>query len=185
MISGGLGGLGRSAARWMASMGARNLILLSRSGPKSDAAKDLIEELTEKGVCVRTPKCDVTAIDALAAALRECYDMPRIRGCIQGTMVLQVSAMLLSHVVTEANVILGLDFRKNDICAMANNHQFKNSKYYQPPHPASVGHGVLHCPLISVWHRRIYIPIQLCGGKYLSRRVCALSPLSWTARGRS
>ncbi|KUJ12390.1 uncharacterized protein LY89DRAFT_722023 [Mollisia scopiformis] len=35
MISGGLGGLGRSMTRWMASRGAKNIILPSRSGPVS------------------------------------------------------------------------------------------------------------------------------------------------------
>lgn len=89
MIAGGLGGLGRSAARWMASMGAKNLILLSRSGPKATAAQELIRELTDQGVRVRAPQCDLTSSEALTRALEECRDLPPIRGCIQGTMVLQ------------------------------------------------------------------------------------------------
>ncbi|KAI2942232.1 hypothetical protein CBS147321_5394 [Aspergillus niger] len=89
LIAGGLGGLGRSAARWMASMGAKNLILLSRSGPKATAAQELIRELTDQGVRVRAPRCDLTSSEALTRALEECRDLPPIRGCIQGTMVLQ------------------------------------------------------------------------------------------------
>ncbi|PWY83831.1 hypothetical protein BO94DRAFT_519435 [Aspergillus sclerotioniger CBS 115572] len=89
VIAGGLGGLGRSAARWMASMGAKNLILLSRSGPQSVAAQALVRELTERGVEVRAPKCDATIPAALASALEHCNDLPPIRGCIQATMVLQ------------------------------------------------------------------------------------------------
>ncbi|GKZ24448.1 type I Iterative Polyketide synthase (PKS) [Aspergillus brasiliensis] len=89
LIAGGLGGLGRSAARWMASMGAKNLILLSRSGPKAAAAQELIRELTDQGVRVRAPRCDLTSSEALTRALEECKDLPPIRGCIQGTMVLQ------------------------------------------------------------------------------------------------
>lgn len=39
VIPGGLGGIGRRMARWMAARGARYLILLSRSGLHSDSAK--------------------------------------------------------------------------------------------------------------------------------------------------
>lgn len=90
LIAGGLGGLGRSAARWMALMGAKHLILLSRSGAKSDAAQKLIQDLTKQGVLVKAPKCDITSIDSLSVALKECSDLPPIRGCLQGVMVLQV-----------------------------------------------------------------------------------------------
>ncbi|PYH88109.1 hypothetical protein BO71DRAFT_489013 [Aspergillus ellipticus CBS 707.79] len=91
VIAGGLGGLGRSAASWMASMGARHLLLLSRSGPKSAAAQALIQTLQAQGVQVRTPKCDVTSLDALRTAIGDCAaaNWPPIRGCLQGTMVLQ------------------------------------------------------------------------------------------------
>lgn len=74
----------------MASMGARHLILLSRSGPKSDASLYLIQELTDQGVNVKTPRCDVASVDALSEVLRDYSDLPPIKGCIQATMVLQV-----------------------------------------------------------------------------------------------
>ena len=91
MISGGLGGLGRSAARWMASRGARYLILLSRSGPRSEVALALLQELRNQGVHVEAPACDVTLKDTLAAVIEKCKEvMPPIKGCIQGTMVLKV-----------------------------------------------------------------------------------------------
>jgi short-subunit dehydrogenase len=74
----------------MASMGAKHLILLSRSGVKSDAAQKLIQDLTKQGVQVKAPKCDVTSINSLSIALKECKDLPPIKGCLQGIMVLQV-----------------------------------------------------------------------------------------------
>lgn len=74
----------------MVQRGARNLILLSRSGPKSDAAKQLMEELRGLGVCIRAPKCDVSSVASLSDALSHCSDMPPIKGCLQATMVLQV-----------------------------------------------------------------------------------------------
>lgn len=90
VIAGGLGGLGRSAARWMASRGARNLILLSRSSVRSEAAVALIEELNANGVHVEAPPCDVTYVDMLRTVLTRCVEtMPPIRGCIQACMQLK------------------------------------------------------------------------------------------------
>ncbi|KAA8905059.1 fatty acid synthase S-acetyltransferase [Sphaerosporella brunnea] len=92
VISGGLGGLGRSVARWMASRKAKNLILLSRSGAQSDASKALVAELEASGVKIAAPKCDVSDEETLAAVIKECSkDMPPIKGCIQGSMVLRDS----------------------------------------------------------------------------------------------
>lgn len=89
-MAGGLGGLGRSAARWMCQRGARYLILLSRSGASSTAAKTLIQDLEKSGVTVQAPQCDVASSTSLIEALKQCENMPPIKGCIQGTMVLQV-----------------------------------------------------------------------------------------------
>ena len=74
----------------MASRGAKNLILLSRSGPQSEAAVDLIEELGVVGVQVQCPKCDVTNAPFLRAELDKCSRaMPPIKGCIQASMHLR------------------------------------------------------------------------------------------------
>ena len=74
----------------MAGRGAKNLILLSRSGPKRDAARTLIEELSALGVRVEAPPCDVTDPVSLQSVLDSCTKtMPPIKGCIQGTMVLR------------------------------------------------------------------------------------------------
>ncbi|KAK7729951.1 Type I Iterative PKS [Diaporthe eres] len=92
VIAGGLGGLGRSVARWMAGRGAKNLILLSRRGPVQDAAKQLVQELEITCDNVATPACDVTDSEALRDVIEKCSaTMPPVRGCIQGSMVLKVS----------------------------------------------------------------------------------------------
>ncbi|KAK4159042.1 reducing polyketide synthase FUB1 [Cladorrhinum sp. PSN259] len=86
VLAGGLGGLGRSMARWFARRGARHLILLSRSG----AARTLIAELRALGCTVAAPACDVGNRDQLSAALAASLaTMPPIRGCVQGAMVLR------------------------------------------------------------------------------------------------
>ncbi|PGH03618.1 hypothetical protein AJ79_07309 [Helicocarpus griseus UAMH5409] len=90
VISGGLGGLGRSIARWMAGRGAKNLILLSRSGARSDQAKSLVEELEGNGIVVATPACDIAEESILQSTLKDCLKtMPPIKGCIQASMALE------------------------------------------------------------------------------------------------
>ena len=90
LIAGGLGGLGRSAAQWMARRGAKHLILLSRSGTRAEAAQNLVANLRAMGVEVATPQCDVASSDSLSTTLMECGSfMPPIKGCLQATMVLR------------------------------------------------------------------------------------------------
>lgn len=101
VIAGGLGGLGRSVARWMASRGAKHLVLLSRRGPVQAAAKELVREL--EAICenVATPACDVTDIASLRQVIEDCSKtMPPIRGCIQGSMVLKVSSTFSTRIGT-------------------------------------------------------------------------------------
>lgn len=91
LISGGLGGLGRTISRWLVERGAKNLILLSRSGAKSEASLVFLLELKQLGVNVTAPPCDVTDIASLQTVLEQCaIDMPPIKGCVQGSMVLRV-----------------------------------------------------------------------------------------------
>ncbi|KAL4797778.1 KR domain-containing protein [Aspergillus venezuelensis] len=79
VIAGGLGGLGRGIARWMVSCGAWYLLLLSRSGARDDEAV----------TALATP-CDITNRLMLEAFLGQAsHCMPRIKGCIQATMVLK------------------------------------------------------------------------------------------------
>jgi acyl transferase domain-containing protein/NADPH:quinone reductase-like Zn-dependent oxidoreductase/aryl carrier-like protein len=86
VICGGTGGIGRGIARWCAARGARNLILLSRSGAKGKEAQELVTELTDQGVHVETPPCDLADEEALRMVLRDCtIRMPPIKGCVQAS----------------------------------------------------------------------------------------------------
>ncbi|KAL8726146.1 MAG: hypothetical protein Q9166_006903 [cf. Caloplaca sp. 2 TL-2023] len=90
VITGGLGGLGRSIARWMTSRRAKYLLLLSRTGAKDEAAVSLLEELKEKGVNVAAPACDISDERTLVSILKQYAEtFPPIKGCIQGAMVLR------------------------------------------------------------------------------------------------
>lgn len=92
VVAGGFGGLGRSIIRWMVDRGARHLIILSRSGPRTDAARSLVQELGSRGVHIATPEIDISDLRALQTSLAQLegrHDMPPIRGCIQATVVLR------------------------------------------------------------------------------------------------
>ncbi|KAF5690649.1 polyketide synthase [Fusarium denticulatum] len=90
LVAGGSGGLGRAIIRWMADRGAKHLIVPSRSGATSQAAADLVAELTSRGVNIVAPQCDVSVREDVTVMLEECSrTMPPIKGCINAAMVLQ------------------------------------------------------------------------------------------------
>ncbi|MFF6954661.1 SDR family NAD(P)-dependent oxidoreductase [Streptomyces iakyrus] len=69
LITGGTGGLGAHAARWLAANGAEHLLLVSRRGPDAPGAQALRAELTEAGAAVTISACDVADRAALTALL--------------------------------------------------------------------------------------------------------------------
>ena len=77
----------------MVDHGAKNLIFANRSGLARQNAKDLVQQLQDKGVTVAVYACDVCEPAQLADLIAQCSkSMPPIRGVIQGAMVLRVSA---------------------------------------------------------------------------------------------
>lgn len=91
IIIGGLGGLGRSAALYMAECGAKHLAFLSRSGSSDRNAESLSTELAKRGAQAIFHSCDVADADQLRLVLEKYdgHDMPQVAGCIQGAMVLR------------------------------------------------------------------------------------------------
>ena len=100
----------------MASRNAKHLILLSRSGVKTKAAQLLMDELKTGGVSAKAPICDVSDMASLASVLAECNkEMPPIKGCIQGSMVLKVWTVS-PHLNTFRQLLMpftGCDLRQN------------------------------------------------------------------------
>ncbi|TGJ78460.1 hypothetical protein E0Z10_g10307, partial [Xylaria hypoxylon] len=93
VIAGGTGGLGLKTAEWMVKdKGARNLLLLSRSGLEKGGAgaAKAISKLREQGAVVEAPQCDISDINALRRVIdKHRGSMPPIAGCIQSSMVLK------------------------------------------------------------------------------------------------
>lgn len=69
LLVGGMGGIGGSIARWMASNGARHIVFLSRSAGKKKEDEVLMHELTEMGCNVLAVAGDVCDISALRNAV--------------------------------------------------------------------------------------------------------------------
>jgi acyl transferase domain-containing protein len=88
LITGGLGGLGLKAAAWMASHGARNLVLVSRKAP-SEEALGVIEDLQRGGVRVDVYAADVGSMPQIEEVFRKVQDTrPIIGGIIHAAGVL-------------------------------------------------------------------------------------------------
>lgn len=80
----------------MASRGARHLILISRSGARTEDAKTFTRELEVKGIRVYAPACDITDKSALQDVITYCSEkMPPITGCIQASAVLKVRSLFI------------------------------------------------------------------------------------------
>lgn len=91
LLAGGLGGLGRSIALWMAARGAKNLIFLSRSKKVTESTLKMVADLKKLECNVYVFGCDLIDRSRLRTVLAECHrTLPPIKGCIQCSMVLQV-----------------------------------------------------------------------------------------------
>jgi len=94
LITGGLGGLGRSLARWMVEQGARHLVLVGRSAPGASAARE-IDALRALGAEVRTAPCDVSRPDEVWRIVREIEaEMPPLRGVVHAAVVVADRTLL-------------------------------------------------------------------------------------------
>jgi NADPH:quinone reductase-like Zn-dependent oxidoreductase/NADP-dependent 3-hydroxy acid dehydrogenase YdfG len=89
LISAGASGFGLEIARWMLGRGARNFVLLSRTGPKTDADRESIEWMMEQGARVLLAQADITDADAVRRLLgRIQRELPPLAGVIHGAAVM-------------------------------------------------------------------------------------------------
>jgi acyl transferase domain-containing protein/acyl carrier protein len=93
VITGGLGGIGLTVARWLVAQGAQHLVLIGRRAPDRAAAQ-VVADLQEHGTTVVARQADVTDRAALAAVFTSMADMPPIRGVIHAAAVLNDATVL-------------------------------------------------------------------------------------------
>lgn len=97
LLSGGLGGLGRTIAQWMIEKGAKNILIISRNAESHPEAAPLVELGQKKGCIVHVRNCDVSNEQSLLNLFSDCTStMPPIKGLIQGAMQLNVRPAMLS-----------------------------------------------------------------------------------------
>jgi len=89
LVTGGLGGFGLKTAQWLVSKGARNLVLISRSGPASEEAQSAIAQIKKEGVKVYAASCDVTDKEALSTLLADITtNLPPLKGIVHAATVI-------------------------------------------------------------------------------------------------
>lgn len=76
----------------MADKGARHFVLVSRSGPQTAEARDIIDALIARGVRVDLCQCDIGRQADVEQHLTPLLkSVPRVGGVIFGPMILRVS----------------------------------------------------------------------------------------------
>jgi NAD(P)-dependent dehydrogenase (short-subunit alcohol dehydrogenase family)/acyl carrier protein len=94
LITGGLGGLGLSVARWLVTQGARHLVLAGRHAP-SPAAHNTLSALEQAGAQVVVVSCDIADERAVAELLAQiAARLPPLRGVVHAAGVLNDGVLL-------------------------------------------------------------------------------------------
>jgi len=89
LLTGGASGFGLSVAQWMTTKGARNLVLMSRSGVKTDFERNIVKNMEENGVNVMIAKGSVNDQADVDRIFKEVADtMPPLKGIQHAAMVL-------------------------------------------------------------------------------------------------
>ncbi|MFT7835752.1 SDR family NAD(P)-dependent oxidoreductase [Saccharothrix sp. BKS2] len=89
LVTGGLGGFGAAAARWLAARGARHLALVGRRGADAPEAPALLAEFARSGVTATAHTADVADGGAMRRVLAEVEGSGHpLRGVLHAAMVL-------------------------------------------------------------------------------------------------
>ncbi|KAL3485020.1 hypothetical protein BJX62DRAFT_243351 [Aspergillus germanicus] len=86
IITGGLGGLGRSILHWMVSRGARHILVLSRNGACSPAAQVLLDDLHNENAVIQCVCCDVSSPSEVHSILAYASASRPIRGIVHAAV---------------------------------------------------------------------------------------------------
>ncbi|MFY0568048.1 beta-ketoacyl reductase [Archangium lansingense] len=93
LLTGGLGGLGLSLARWMVEQGARNLVLIGRGRPRPEA-QETLRALEAAGARILVLQADVSKREDVRRTLEEAGRLAPLRGVVHAAGVLDDGVLL-------------------------------------------------------------------------------------------
>ena len=106
LVTGGTGALGPEVARWLAGLGVRHVVLVSRSGAKAEGVAELAAELDGLGVRLTARACDIgdrAATAALLAGLREQGEV--VRTVVHAAALMRLAALPDTDLAEYADVL--------------------------------------------------------------------------------
>ncbi|MGW2488157.1 SDR family NAD(P)-dependent oxidoreductase [Streptomyces sp. NPDC001606] len=106
LVTGGTGALGPEVARWLAGLGARHVVLVSRSGPDAEGVADLAAELDGLGVRLTAHACDIADRDAVAALLAGLREQGEtVRTVVHAAALMRLAALPDTDLAEYADVL--------------------------------------------------------------------------------
>lgn len=94
LMSGCLGGIGRSITKWMRTRGAKKFAMIGRSGLDKEPARRLVNDLEDAGAYVHVTRGDVGDIKVVEEAVAAIEG--EIGGVVQAAMGLDVCSLSFS-----------------------------------------------------------------------------------------
>ncbi|MGH8290027.1 MAG: SDR family NAD(P)-dependent oxidoreductase [Steroidobacteraceae bacterium] len=90
LVTGGLSGFGLRTAQWLASRGARQLVLMSRTAAVASEGEAALAELSRAGIAIECVACDVTDRAALETVLERLRaSLPPLRGVVHAAALIE------------------------------------------------------------------------------------------------
>ncbi len=90
LITGGASGFGLWLAKWLAEKGARHLVLVSRSGCKTEEDREIVDRLERQGLEINLVNIDITKYEDVKMVLSMVSEtMPPLKGIIHSAAVLE------------------------------------------------------------------------------------------------
>ena len=93
LITGGTGGIGFFFAKWLLTKGAKNIILLSRSGG-SEVVQDKIKSLNKEGSTIQIEKADINNLNALGKIINQIPTDKPLKGIFHAAAIIDDSAII-------------------------------------------------------------------------------------------
>ena len=113
LITGGTRGIGLNLGSWMIEHGARNIVLLGRSGSTGTQVQSLLRQFEGTDVTVRALACDVGSRSQLEDVMKSITDLPPVRGVVHSALLLSVSTYLMVRCHVQQFIMLTCHARTN------------------------------------------------------------------------